>query len=125
MFNTDTRRSSQLSHWGTAVALLAGLWLPHANAAAEEIDGATGKITRSPVLGARAPDGTMGGIIPSAVPGWTPHLADAHDAYVYIPREGGWDLGDTRLERSGDGGGSVAVPATDRATCHPDVPCIR
>lgn len=81
--------------------LLASTWLPHALAATDARAArgeATGKITRSPVVGPRAPDGTMGGTIPSAVPGWTPNPADARDAYVYVPQEG-WRRGDTRQER--------------------------
>lgn len=124
MLTTDPRRMMRLSHCGTALVLLASLWLPHANAVPDETVDATGKLVRSPVLGPRAPDGSMGGIIPSAVPGWTPHPSDAHDAYVFV-RPDGWELGDTRAERSGPDAETGPRPATGRESCQPGVPCIR
>lgn len=124
MLTADTRRRMRLSHRGTALALLASLWLPHGNAVGEEAVEATGKITRSPVLGPRAPDGSMGGTIPSAVPGWTPHPSDAQDAYVFVPGDG-WELGDTRAERSSSDAESGPRPARGGESCHPGVRCIR
>lgn len=76
------------------VVLLACLWLPHALAATE---------ARPVPSEAQAPDGKRGGTIPSALPGWTPNPGDAHDAYVYVPREG-WRLGDTPRERAAASG---------------------
>lgn len=101
MHNTPSGCGTRAWHCAPALALLTAAWLSSAVAADAPPVAAdpTGKITRSPVLGPRADDGTLGGIIPSAVPGWTPNPSDGKDAYVYVPQVG-WRLGDTPEERA-------------------------